>query len=147
MIYLFFCLCQTGEAALLSDFWSSRRLSLLFILVFKDGSTVETKPRAESPLVVNGADRIRFNTALDFLSPQRKVRNGCLVFLHRSFVLLKIKRERDRYYVVKRNIKDSGQIATAAGEDFVTRQRGPGILWVSTTTISVLTRLGRFNVF
>lgn len=85
----------------------SCRRSLLFILAFKDGSTVETKPRAESPLVVNAADRIRFNTALDFLSPQRKVRNGCLVFLHHPFVLLKIKRVRDR-----------GQIATAAGENF-----------------------------
>lgn len=146
-MFCFFCLCQTGEVAPFSDFWSSRRLSLLFILVFKDGSTVETKPRAESPLVVNGADRIRSNTALDFLSPQRKVRNGCLVLLRRPFVLLKIKRELDRYCVVKRNIKGSGQIATAAGEKFVTRQRGPGILWVSTTTMSVLTRLGRFNVF
>lgn len=140
-----FCLCQTGEAASLLDL--SCRLSLLFILAFKDGSTVETKPRAESPPVVNAADRIRFNTALDFLSPQRKVRDGCRVFLRHPFVLLKIKRERDRYCVVKRNIKGSGQIAAAAGEDFVTRQRGPGILGAPTATKSFLTRPGRFNVF
>lgn len=136
-----FCLNQTEEAELLLDFWSSRRLPLLFILAFKDGSAVETKPRAESPLAVNHADRIRFNTALDFLSPQRKVRNGCLVFLRRPFLLSKIKRERDRYCGVKRNIKGSGQRASTAGENFVTRQRGPGILWISTSTMSDLTKL------
>lgn len=136
-----FSLHQTEEAELLFDFWHSRRLPLLFILAFKDGSAVETNPHAESPLAVSRADRIRFNTALDFLSPQRKVRNGCLVFLRRTFVLSKIKRELDRYCVVKRNIKGSGQRATAAGENFVTRQQGPGILWISSSTVSDLTKL------
>lgn len=133
-----FCLRQTGETEQFLDVELAQ--IFLFILAFKDGSTVETKPRTESPLAVNRTDRIRFNTALDFLSPQRKVRNGCLVFLRHPFVLLKIKRERDRYRVVKRNIKGSGQIATTAGENFVTRQRGPGILWISNASTSGLTK-------
>lgn len=69
-----FCLHQTEGVEPLLDGWRSRRHPLLFLLAFKDGSAVETKPRAESPLAVNRADRIRFNTELGFLSPQRKVK-------------------------------------------------------------------------
>lgn len=60
-----FCFHQTGEAFFC-------RLPLLFILAFKDGSAVETKTCAEPPLAVNRADRIRFNTALDFSQPSKK---------------------------------------------------------------------------
>ena len=44
----------------------------IFPLAFKDRSRAEIKPLTESPLAVNCTDRIRFNTALDFLSPPRE---------------------------------------------------------------------------
>lgn len=104
--------------------WELPKTFSVFPSAFRDRSTAEIKPLTESPLAVNCSDRIRFNTALDFLSPPRKVRNECLAFLCHLFVSLEIKSELDRYCVVKGRIKGSVLVATAVLENSAEGEQG-----------------------